>query len=174
MCEYVCSMWEHIDMYIVHIEVRVHGTEIRMFVVLLQSELAGSQAGKWTYTHEQYTPRHRTLGTDPPLSLFYFYPTLLSPPTAFTAIAKRPCDCQRHPLSSLLLPSTAVVIITSVFLAVAYHTSYPHYRHLSPSLLSQPAVVAIRTLSSPTAAVTALDTLRYHCRVPYFVLTTFH
>jgi hypothetical protein len=33
----------------IHIVVRVHGTEIRMFVVLLQSDrLAGSQVGKWT------------------------------------------------------------------------------------------------------------------------------
>jgi hypothetical protein len=44
-------------------------------VVLLQSDrLAGSQVGKWTCTHGQYTPRHRKVGTDPPLSIFVFLP----------------------------------------------------------------------------------------------------
>ncbi len=43
----------------VHIVVRVHGTEIRMFVVLLQSDrLAGSQVGKWTVHTTPPNGRH--------------------------------------------------------------------------------------------------------------------
>ncbi len=51
--------------------VRVHGTEIRMFVVLLQSDrLAGSQVGKWTVHTTPPNGRHGS--ADLPLYIFIF------------------------------------------------------------------------------------------------------